>query len=69
MDRNYKHEDSNMEGLFSDMIRKGLVATSSTWLEKAVEQRHPRVSIGLASSQRLHYDKIEKMITILDSWN
>ena len=51
--------------LLEEMIRKGLASTSSTWLEIAVQQKNPRLSIGIASSKMLFYDRMDcKLITL-----
>ena len=35
---------------FDDMLEEGFVSTSSTWLERAVEQTHPKLSLALLSA-------------------
>ncbi len=52
--------------LLEEMIRKGLVSTDSTWIERAVEQRNSRLSVGVASSTLLSYDRIDrKLLTLI----
>jgi hypothetical protein len=52
--------------LLEEMIRKGLAATSSTWIEKAVEQRNSRLAVGIAASMVLAYDRMDrKLLTLI----
>lgn len=40
-----------MKELFDEMERKGLVSTSSSWLERGVRQKNPRITIELARTK------------------
>jgi hypothetical protein len=52
--------------LLEEMIRKGLAATSGTWIEKAVEQRNSRLAVGIAASMILAYDRMDrKLLTLI----
>jgi hypothetical protein len=51
-----------MEEIFRDMLRKRLVSTSKSWIERAVEQKHPRMTIDLANSTLLVYDGLQKAL-------
>ncbi len=51
-----------MDELLGDMEDKGLAATASSWLKRAIKQKHPRVSIRLAASFILTYDAIDKRL-------
>ena len=46
--------------LLEEMIRKGLASSSNSWIEKAILQKNPRLSIGVASSLVLSYDKMDR---------
>jgi hypothetical protein len=48
--------------LLDEMVRRGLASTSSTWIEKAVEQRNPRLTIGIAASMVLSYDRLDRKL-------
>ncbi len=54
------HNDINY--LFEEMVRLGLVSTGSNWVEEAIRTKHPRLSIGIAHSKLLIYDKIDRRI-------
>ncbi len=59
-----------MDELFEDMRQKGKVTVSSSWLERAVEQRKPQLTLDLANSiplQRL--DRIDMALLNRMSWN
>ena len=47
---------------FDDMLEEGFVSTSSTWLERAVEQRHPKLSLALAYSVPLVYSQLDRVL-------
>ena len=53
---------NNLDKLLADMIEMGLAYTSSSWIEKAIEQRNERMTISLASSALLIYDEWDKII-------
>lgn len=43
-----------MNELFGDMESKGLISFEhSSWLQRAIEQKHPRLTIALAHSREL----------------
>ena len=44
---------------FDDMLEEGFVSTSSTWMERAIEQRHPRLSLALVYSLPLVYSQLD----------
>ncbi len=39
-----------MEELYRDMLNKGLVKVGYSWLERAVDQHNPRVTLELANT-------------------
>jgi hypothetical protein len=45
-----------------DMIDKGLASTTSSWIERAVEQRNERLTISVASSVLYSYSELDKLI-------
>ncbi len=50
---------NNLGNFFEDMVRKGLVTTSNNWIERAVEQKNPRLSVSIAASKILVYDALD----------
>jgi hypothetical protein len=59
-------KENSIYDLLEEMVRKGLVSTSSTWIEKAVEQRNSRLSVGIAASMVLAYDRVDrKLLTLI----
>lgn len=58
-----------MDELFSDMQHKGLVPTSLTWLERAIEQHSPKLELRLCQTTVLVYDRLDREIAIRQSLN
>jgi hypothetical protein len=56
-------------GPFEDMVNKGLVSTSSSWLVKAIEQKHTRLPIAIANSRLLFYDQYDRNILKISNLN
>ena len=50
--------------MYEEMLKKGLISTSSTWIEKALQQKSPGLPISIASSKLLTYDRLD--IKLLD---
>lgn len=57
-----------MQNLFDN---KRLVPTPSTWIERAVQQKHPRLILGIAHSKVLTYDRLDRITVWLPKqiWN
>jgi ubiquinone/menaquinone biosynthesis C-methylase UbiE len=59
------NNDNQMYELFNRMMSRGLVSTSNRWIEKASEQKNPRLTLDLACSFLLVCDRLdEKLISI-----
>jgi hypothetical protein len=58
-----------MYRIFEDMFKRGLISSSSFWIEKAIEQRHHRLPLGIAYSRLLMLDSIDRKILKLTSLN
>jgi hypothetical protein len=56
-------------GFFEDMVNRGLISTSSSWLRKAIEQKHNHLTIGVANSRILVYDSFDRKILTLSNSN
>ena len=53
---------NNIDKWLNDMVDKGLASTTSSWIERAVEQKNDRLTVGLASSVLLRYSELDKLI-------
>jgi len=60
---------SNIDEWFQDMINKGLACTSRTWIDLAIRQRHPRLTVELAYSTPLVYDALDRLLLRSDGLN
>jgi hypothetical protein len=60
---------NSTEFLLAEMQSKGLASTGSGWLEKAIQQRNPALSIGVASSVLLCYDRLDRGLTLISPSN
>ena len=60
---------SNMDEWLNEMIDKGLASTSSSWIERAVEQKNDRMTVDLASSVLLTYDDWDKILLQAQTFN
>ena len=58
-----------IEFLFHDMLDKGLVSTANLWLEKAVQQKNPNLTLDLACSELLVYDALDRALISLRDVN
>lgn len=62
-------EENKFNYLYKEMLEKGFISTSSSWLERAIEQKHPRLPLSIASSKLLTYDKIDYRLLSLIKYN
>ena len=60
---------NDMDKLFSDMIGKGLAYSSDSWIQWAIQQKHPRLTLDLANSVLLTYSGLDKAIVQQQNWN
>ena len=60
---------SDLDNLLRQMVDKGLAATSHDWIERAVQQKNPRLTIELACSKLLLYDPVERRLVSLLVFN
>ena len=58
-----------MDELLREMELKGLARTGSAWLKRAVTQKPSRMSIFLASSALLVYDRMDRMVAKVSRLN
>ncbi len=52
-----------------DMYNRKITPTSSSWIERAVEQKNSRMTIDLASSTLLTYSDWDKIILQMQALN
>ncbi|HSW57543.1 MAG TPA: hypothetical protein VLH15_04025 [Dehalococcoidales bacterium] len=52
----------NTDLLLAEMQKKGLASTASGWLEIAIAQRNPLLTVGVAYSAPLYYDRLDKAL-------
>jgi hypothetical protein len=55
-----------IEGIFESMVRAGLLSTGNGWLEMAIEQKNPRVTLDLAQSEIMVYDLLDQFFVSRD---
>jgi hypothetical protein len=60
---------SDLDNLLRQMVDKGLAFTSRDWIERAVQQKNPRLTIELACSKLLLYDPVERKLVSLSVFN
>jgi hypothetical protein len=60
---------NNIDKWLSDMIDKGLASTTSSWIQRAVQQKNDRMTVNLASSTPLTYSDWDKVILKIQTFN
>ena len=55
------NSEDRIEHIFEEMAVSGLVSTSGRWIEQAVQQKNPRLTVELAYSKVLVYDLLDKL--------
>ena len=61
--------EDRIDEIFESMVKTGLVSTSNCWIERATEQKNPRLTLELACSHLLVYDRFDLMLLALDRLN
>ena len=59
----------NIDEWLGDMIDKGLASTTSSWIERAVQQKNNRMTVELASSVLLTYSDWDEIILRMQTHN
>jgi hypothetical protein len=54
--------DRELMKIFEDMLKKGLISTGNLWINIAVEQKNKRLSVGIAHSMLLTFDRVDRKI-------
>ncbi len=61
--------EDRIEDIFQNMIKTGRVSTSSCWIERAAEQKNPKLTLELANSTLLNYDRLDLKLIVLYRMN
>ncbi len=59
----------NDNEVFDDMANKRLITFSNSWIEKAVEQKNPHLTLDLANSRTLSFDRLDEILLAMGSKN
>ncbi|MFC1894064.1 hypothetical protein ACFLYR_08665 [Chloroflexota bacterium] len=60
---------NNIDKLLGDMVDKGLASTTSSWIQRAVQQKNDRMTVNLASSVLLIYNDWDEIILQRQTFN
>jgi hypothetical protein len=60
---------SDLDNLLRQMVDKGLASTSHDWIERAVQQKNPQLTVELACSKLLLYNPLERKLVSLLVFN
>ncbi len=52
-----------MNNLFDDMLKRGLISCSNSWIERVVEAKNPKLTVYLANSRVYYLDRLDRIIT------
>lgn len=52
----------NTEYLLAEMQSKGLASTANGWLVTAIQQKNPALTVGVAYSVLLCYDRLDRAL-------
>ena len=61
--------EDRIDEIFRNMMKTGLVSTSNCWIERAVEQKNPLMTVALANSTLLNYDRLDIRLIVLYRMN
>ncbi len=64
-----KNTEDGIMRLFDEMLKMGLVSNGNLWIETAIAQKNARLSIGVANSSLLAYDRLDRKILTLGNFN
>ncbi len=63
------NSQKNTEYLLAEMQSKGLASTANGWLVTAIHQKNPALTVGVASSVLLYYDRLDRALARRSSGN
>ena len=55
--------------LLQEMQNKGLASTGNQWLEIAVRQKNPALTVGVAATMLLCYDRLDRQLCLVSKCN
>jgi hypothetical protein len=61
--------EDNKHRVFEEPVDTGVLSTSNGWIEKAAEQRNPRLTLALAYSTTLVYDVTDRLMMKITDLN
>ncbi len=64
-----RNSESEINGMFNKMVKSSLSSASNLWIERATEQKNPRLTLDLAFSTPLVYDEVDKRLLGLSRFN
>jgi hypothetical protein len=60
---------TSTDRLLQEMQSKGLASTGNQWLEIAVRQKNPALTIGVAATKLLCYDRLDRKLSLVSRCN
>ncbi|MFH1381474.1 MAG: hypothetical protein ABIH70_01105 [Chloroflexota bacterium] len=64
-----ENRENEVGDLFQSMVKMGLLSSGSFWIETALQQKNPRLTLDLANSAVLVYDPMDRKLINLKGWN
>jgi hypothetical protein len=58
-----------IDRLLEEMQSKGLASTGNQWLEIAVRQKNPALTVGVAATRLLCYDRMDRRLSLVSKCN
>ncbi len=58
-----------IDRLLEEMQSKGLASTGNQWLEIAVRQKNPALTVGVAATRLLCYDRLDRRLSLVSKCN
>jgi len=54
--------ENEVDRIFAKTLKNQLVAARKDWLERAVEQKSAHLTVGIAYSELLVYDRVDRLL-------
>ena len=61
--------EESINDIFEEMIEKGMLSTSNHWIQRAIVQKNPRLTMDLADSRLLIYDRADRLLFSMTDLN
>jgi hypothetical protein len=62
MGRKAMERENEEDRIYYIYVRKQTVACTCDWLMKAIEQKNARLTVGVAFSEPLVYDQVDRLV-------